>query len=175
MCIFKNYVFRKSLNFALLKNYNVLVLRDFLGLTFFYMPSFYFYSVSPSKVGFIFLSYFFFKSFTSHFFYKYVSLNFLYVIRLKMRGLGYVIRKITERMLSFCFFYINFFYLYVPLNVVSRSYRKKVIFISNNLGILNMLLKNILLLKKVGPYKILGLRYPKQIMLLKKKGGKKRK
>jgi hypothetical protein len=175
MCVIKNYIFSKSLNLSFLKNNNSLALRDFLGSTSFSLPSLFFYFVSPIKVSFVFLSYFFFKSFISHFFYKYVSLNFLYVIRLKMKGLGYVIRKITGCMLSFCFFYINFFYLYVPLNVIPRSYRKRVIFISNNLAILNMILKSILLLKRVGPYKLLGLRYPKQLAVLKKKGGKKRK
>jgi hypothetical protein len=175
MYILKNYIFNKSLNVAFFKNNNILMLSDFLGSTFFYLPSFFFYLVSPKSINFIFLNYYFFKSFVSHFFYKYISLNFLYVTRLKMKGLGYVIRKITDKLFSFCFFYINFFYLHVPINVIPRSYRKKIIFISNNLEILNMLLKNILLLKKIGPYKFLGLRYPKQIMLLKKKSGKKRK
>lgn len=175
MCVFKNYIFNKSLSLSFLKNRNVLVLNDLLGFAVFYLPSFYFYFISLKKISFIFLSYFFFKSFISHFLYKYISLNFLYVARLKMRGLGYVIRRITDNMFSFCFFYVNFFYLYVPLNVICRSYRKKIIFISNNLEVLNTVLKNILLLKKLGPYKILGIRCPKQIILLKKKGGKKKK
>lgn len=175
MHICRSYVFNKSLNITFLKNKNIFLLSDFLGLAFFYLPSFFFYLKSSNKISFIFLNYFFFKSFISHFFYKYTSLKFLYVSRLKMKGLGYVIRKITDKLFSFCFFYINFFYLYVPSNIIPRSYRKKIIFISNNLETLNMLLKNILLLKKIGPYKFLGLRYPKQLMLLKKKGGKKRK
>jgi hypothetical protein len=169
------YALNKPLNFMLLKSSNALLLRGFFGFAFFYLPSFFFYKILPGKINFIFLNYFFFKSFISHFLKKSVHLNFLYVARIRMRGLGYTVRKLAENLFSFCFFYINFFYLFVPLSVISRSYRKRAIFISNDLCVLNMLIKNVLLLKKVGPYKALGLRYPKQIILLKKRGGKKRK
>jgi len=42
---------------------------------------------------------------------------------------------------------------------------------SDNFALLKMVFSNILLLKNVGPYRLRGIRYPRQIILLKK-GGK---
>ena len=47
-------------------------------------------------------------------------------------------------------------------------------FVSNNLEILKMIFKGILLLKNLGPYRLLGVRYRREIYPLKKKGAKKK-
>lgn len=49
MHIKKNYIFNNTLNLMFLKNYNILILSDFLGLTFFYLPSFFFFLIQQKK------------------------------------------------------------------------------------------------------------------------------
>jgi hypothetical protein len=61
------------------------------------------------------------------------------------------------------------FYFNIPNNILIKWYKKKIIFLSNNYFNLKLLFSHILLLKKIGPYRLHGFRYPKQIILLKKK------
>jgi hypothetical protein len=64
------------------------------------------------------------------------------------------------------------YYIHVPKNIIIKWYKKRIIFISNNFILLKLLFSHILLLKLLGPYRLRGIRYPRQIILLKK-GGKK--
>jgi hypothetical protein len=61
------------------------------------------------------------------------------------------------------------FYFNIPNNILVKWYKKRIIFLSNNFIDLKLIFSHILLLKKLGPYRLRGLRYPKQIILLKKK------
>jgi len=167
----KNYILNKDLDLYLDIKYNIFFLKTILGLFFFYLPSKYFFNYSKNKISFIFHNKFFFRSFISHFFNNYLNLNNLYIVRLKIKGLGYQIYRITNNLYSFHFHYINFFYLFIPFNIITYWYKKRMILISNNLWLLKIVFKCILLLKKLGPYRLLGIRYPRQIILLKK-GGK---
>jgi hypothetical protein len=65
------------------------------------------------------------------------------------------------------------YYFYIPKNLLIKKYRKRIMLISNDFWLLKITFSHILLLKKMGIYRILGLRYPRQIILLKK-GGKKK-
>ena len=72
-------------------------------------------------------------------------------------------------MYYFFFNYTNMYYFYIPENVLIKWYKKRLILISNNFTVLKILFAHILLLKKLGPYRLRGIRYPRQILLLKKK------
>jgi hypothetical protein len=78
---------------------------------------------------------------------------------------------LTKNLYSFHFHFINFFYLFLPLNIVTYWYKKRLLLISNNFFILKIVFKCILILKKLGPYRLLGIRYPRQIIIFKN-GGK---
>lgn len=167
----KNYILNKDLNLYLDIKYNIFFLKTLLGLFYFYLPSYYFYKHIKNNISFIFSNKFFFKSFIAHFFTNYSNLNNIFIVRLKIKGLGYQIYRITNNLYSFHFHYINFFYLFIPFNIITYWYKKRMILISNNFWSLKTVFKCILLLKKLGPYRLLGIRYPRQIILLKK-GGK---
>jgi hypothetical protein len=113
------YKFINKLDLYFLKKYNIFFLKTFLGIYFFFLPSYYFYKSIDKNLSFIFLKNFFFKSFISHFFFNYNNLNNIYIMRLKIKGLGYQIYKLTKNLYSFHFHFINFFYLFLPLNIVT--------------------------------------------------------
>jgi|JI61114C2RNA_FD_contig_111_436116_length_5169_multi_7_in_0_out_0_6 hypothetical protein len=167
----KNYKLNKGLDLCFIKKHNIFLLKTLFGVEFFYLPSYFFLKKNNNKISLIFLKKFFFKSFISHFFVKYLHLNYLYIVRLKIKGLGYQIYRITNNLYSFKFHRINLFYLFIPLNIIVYWYKKRIILISNNLILLKIVFKCILLLKKLGPYHLLGIRYPRQIVILKR-GGK---
>lgn len=132
----KIYKFYNNLDLYFLKKYNIFFLKTFLGIFYYYLPSYYFYKISNEKFSFIFLKNFFFRSFISHFFFFYNNLNNIYIIRLKIKGLGYQIYKLTNNLYSFHFHFINFFYLFLPLNIITCWYKKRILLISNNFFIL---------------------------------------
>jgi hypothetical protein len=110
----KKFFLNWHLNFLFLENKSIFVLKSFLGITYFYLPSFFFFYKKEDFISFIFLKKFFFKSFISHFFYKYLSLYLLYIVRLRMRGLGFQIIKITNNIFHFIFNILIFFiYFYL--------------------------------------------------------------
>jgi hypothetical protein len=64
------------------------------------------------------------------------------------------------------------YYFYVPKNLLIKWYKKRLLLISNDFKLLKLIFAQILLLKKIGVYKLIGIRFPRQIILIKK-GGKK--
>lgn len=116
--ILKNYTLDKNIDLKFINKYNLFVLKNLIGIIVFYLPSYFFHKVKNNQISFLFLKNFFFKSFISHFFSNYLNINNLYIIRLKIKGLGYQIYKITNNLYSFHFHYINYFYVFVPLNII---------------------------------------------------------
>ena len=155
------FFFSKKLNLFFLKGLN--------GLFFFYMPSYFFFKRNEKEISFIFLKKFLFKSFLTFFWVNYNYSFIYYILRLRLRGLGFRIRKITNSLYYFFFNFTNLFYFHVPNNILIRSYKKRLLLLSNNFQILKLIFVNLLFLKKLGPYRLLGFRFPKHIIFLKKK------
>jgi hypothetical protein len=99
LIVYKNYILNKNIDLFLNKKFNIFYLKTLIGIFFFYLPSHYFLINKNNNISFIFSNIFFFKSFLSHFFTNYLNLNNLYIVRLKIRGLGYQIYKITNNLL----------------------------------------------------------------------------
>jgi hypothetical protein len=60
------------------------------------------------------------------------------------------------------------YYFYLPNNILLKWYKKRIVLVSNNFFILKLLFSNMLMLKNIGPYRLRGLRYPRQIIFIKK-------
>ncbi len=61
----------------------------------------------------------------------------------------------------------NFFYIYIPRTILFRYKIRRLFFLSTKLTDLKLLMINLLLLKKYIVYRLSGLFYPRQIILLK--------
>jgi len=114
------YKLNKNLNLLFMKKNNILILKNFLGIKILFLPSYYFYLNNKNLISFIFLNKFFFKSFIAHFFYNYLNLNYIYIVRLKIRGLGYQIVQLSSNLISFHFQHLNFFYFFLPNNILVK-------------------------------------------------------
>lgn len=123
-----------------------------------------------NKISFIFHNAIWFKHFIKHVFTFYNTLFNFYFVKLKIRGLGYRIREISEGYYYFFFNYTNYYYMHSPNNLFITMYKKRLLIISLNWQSLKLVLSEILLLKTLGPYRLRGLRIPRQIILLKKSG-----
>jgi hypothetical protein len=101
--------------------------------------------------------------------------NFLvdfYFIRLRIRGLGYRWRTISENFHYMFFNYTNYIYFFNPYNIIVKIYKKRMILVSYFWHNLRLVMSHILLLQKIGPYTLHGIRWAKQIIFLKKSGKK---
>ena len=68
-------------------------IKGLYGLFIYKMPSYYFYKLYNNTINFIFLNKYIYTSFIKHFISIYKKLSFLYSVRLKVKGLGYRIKK----------------------------------------------------------------------------------
>lgn len=148
-------------------NKSLLFLKGTLGVITIKMPSLLFYYKTQDKLSFIFLKNFFYSSFFSQFISSYKQLFLFNFIKLRIKGLGYRIKKIGSYLFRFFFGSTNFFYFHVPFNVLVKVKKRRLILLSNNLVILKTLLAHLLLLKKLSVYRVRGLVYPRQIITLK--------
>jgi len=142
-------------------------IRGILGLLVVKLPSFFFFLYKKNYLSFVFLNRFFFMSVFKHFSYLYKRLFFFNYVKLKIRGLGYRIRKISNYLFCFFFGHTNLFYFHAPKNVILKARKRKLLLLSNNLSVLKTVLAHLLLLKKISVYRIRGLVYPRQIIILK--------
>jgi len=81
--------------------------------------------------------------------------------------LGYRIRKISKFLYRFFFACTNFFYFHVPFEVLFTFKKRRILFVGKNLALLKNVFVHFLFLKKLVPYRIRGLLYPKQIITMK--------
>lgn len=159
----------------LIQNFNIyfsyktslFYIKNVTGVLVIKLPSKFFFNINNKQLSILFLNRFMFKSFLAHFLFKYKQLFFFNFVKLKIKGLGYRIRKIAPNLLRFFFGSTNYFYFHVPFNVIARLKKKRLILVSNNLIILKSLLAHMLLLKKLSVYRIRGLVHTRQIITLK--------
>lgn len=163
----------KNINITFDKKNSILKVKGFFGILLYKLPSFYFYKISKNIIYFLFINKFLYLSFIKHFLSLYKRISFIYSVKLRLKGLGYRIRKITKYLYYFFFNYTNMFYFYIPKNILLKWYKKRILLISNNFSILKLIFSNILMLKKIGPYRLRGLRYSRQIIFIKKRIKKK--
>lgn len=167
----KKHILNSKFDFIHLFNKSLIFIKSFYGILFFHLPSFYYIKSNKFEHLFLFISRHNFKSFLSNLNFKYNNLFLTYFVKIKIRGLGFRIRKITNSLYYFFFNITNYYYFNVPKNILLKFYKKRLLLFSNNWSDLKLLLANLLLLKKLGPYNLQGLRLPRSIILLKK-GGK---
>jgi len=146
---------------------STLYLKSLLGVVSLKLPASYFYKVTSNEIVFHFINKFFLRSFFSHLLRSCLYLFHLYFVRLRIKGLGYKIKKIASSLYVFFFGSINFFYFHVPSSVLVKTKKRRIIMLSNDLVTLKTLLAHLLLLKKLNVYRTRGLVYPKQIITLK--------
>lgn len=148
-------------------NKSLLFLKGTLGVIIIKLPSYFFFKVDSNQISFLFLRNFFITSFFTQFMSAYKQLFLFNFIKLKIKGLGYRIKKICSSLFRFFFGSTNFFYFHVPLDVLVKVKKRRLILLSNNLVVLKTLLAHLLLLKKLSVYRVRGLVYPRQIITLK--------
>lgn len=170
--IVKNYNLKKEIDLFFSIKKSLLYIKGLYSYIIIKMPNYYYYIKENNNMKILYNKKMLFTAIIKNIFILYDKLLFLYSVRLKLRGLGFRIRKVSKNLYYFFFNYINMYYFYVPKNLLIKWYKKRLLLISNDFKLLKLIFAQILLLKKIGVYKLIGIRFPRQIILIKK-GGKK--
>jgi len=97
-----------------------------------------------------------------------------YYINVRFMGLGFRLKKLAKNLLKLFLVRPNFVYLFVPHSVLVVLPRlgnyakvKRLLFLGFNSFILNCLVADVLLLKKLSPYRVYGILNPKRLVILR--------
>lgn len=163
-----------SLNFQFLLKNNIFCLN--LGnkyFYFFYLPSFFFLKKKKSLLKFIFLKKKYYFSFLKNFFVNYLYCKNIYFFRLKLKGLGFFVKRLSKSFLCFFMALNHYFYLNIANFVYLKKKKKHFMFISNKRDKLNIIFWNLMFLKKHNVYVrvkgIGGFIKPNLVRFIKKK------
>jgi len=75
-----------------------------------------------------------------------------FFFKLRLKGLGYIIKKVTSRFLRFFFAKNHFFHFYVPYVFYIKVRRRNIFIFSYHKVLLNDLFHHFMLLKKIDLY-----------------------
>lgn len=161
------YDFSKDLKIFFSKKEHFILLKKKSRFFFLKLPYVYFFKCNNKYLSFIFLNYYHFTSFFKHVLQLYNKLVSFYYLRLKLKGLGYRVIHISKFLIKIFFNRSNYFYVHIPSSIMFRYKIRRLFFLSTRLVDLRLLMINLLLLKKYIVYRLSGLFYPRQILLLK--------
>lgn len=116
---------------------------------------------------FIFLKKFHYISFIKHLYNFYNNLFCFYYYTLKLKGLGFRVFHITKKLVKIFFNRSNFFYLHIPNEILLKYRTRKFFFLSSNYNILKITILHLLFLKEFIIYRLNGIYYTRQIILVK--------
>jgi hypothetical protein len=156
----------KSFDCLLLKHKGLFFIKNRRGVFVLRLPSIYFLQQQEEfSFSLRFLQKSSFRSFFQCFSAK-LKIYFYY-FKIKVRGLGYRIKKLTNNLFRFFLGTTNYFFFHVPEDILVRARRRRMLLVSYNKEKLNLVFSHLLLLKQLIPYKLRGVFYPKQVILLK--------
>ena|ERR1700753_2188601 len=152
-------------NFFFIAGKSLFFFKSYNFVLVFKINAFFFYD--SEKKSFIFRDKKGFVDFMTNFFLLYRKIFSIYFLKFKVRGLGYRIKFLKGGIYRFFLGTTNYIYFYMPKEVLVKSRRRRMFLISNDFLKLRTVFVNFLLLKKLIPYKLRGIFFPKQIIFLK--------
>src|ERR1700761_2455647 len=144
-----------NFNYFLDLSYSKIIINLNTRYFLFKLPFIFFYKQNKESSNFIFFSKFHYKTFIKHLF------------NLKLKGLGYRVFRISKFLIKIFLNRSNFFYMHISSKVLLKYRTRRFFFISTDLGTLKVLVINLLLLKEFIIYRVNGIYYPRQILLIK--------
>lgn len=167
MDIIKVYKFNREFEYYVNLWYNKLIIRIKNKYFTLKIPSQYFVKKEKEGYYFIFLSRFYFVTFIKHLFNFYNNFFNYYYYILKLKGLGYRIFQISNKLFKIFLNRSNFFYLHIPATVLLKYRTRRFFFIATQYNILKVMVLRLLFLKEFVVYRVNGIYYTRQILLVK--------
>jgi len=118
--IIKNYNLKKNIKLFFSNKQSLLYIKGLYSYIMIKLPNYYYYLLNNNKINILYNNKNKFSLFIKNINLLYNKLIFLYSVRLRLRGLGFKIRKISKNLYYFFFNYINIYYFYIPKNLLIK-------------------------------------------------------
>jgi hypothetical protein len=118
--IIKNYNLKKNIKLFFSNKQSLLYIKGLYSYIMIKLPNYYYYLINNNKINILYNNNNKFSLFIKNINLLYNKLIFLYSVRLRLRGLGFKIRKISKNLYYFFFNYINIYYFYIPKNLLIK-------------------------------------------------------
>lgn len=128
--LLQNFLYR-DIELIFFKNTNKLFIQEkFLVVRLFFIHLYFFKIMMDDfkNFNFIFLQFKKFFSFFINFFNIYNNINNLYFFRLKLKGLGFVLKRYSKYLFSFLMAVNHFYYFFVPEIFLVKK-KKNILFV----------------------------------------------
>jgi len=139
-----------SVDLKLFSGLNMLLFKVYGGVLVLHMPLHFFLRYSTMQsLEFIFTEKIFFTNFIKQFINYLALISKVFFLKIKLKGLGYRIKKYNKSIYRFFVGYNHYFYFYTPLHVIIWYKKRNVIMLSLDKIKLNNIFNQLLLLKKL--------------------------
>jgi len=163
----KIFKLNSNFDFKLNNNLSFFVVKGLFGLFIIRLPLLYFINYNKICLNIIMYDNIIFWSIFGNIISLYKQLNLFFFAKLKLKGLGFRIKQITNNLFRFFFNAVNYIYMHTPANIIIKIKKKNLLILSNNLCDFKKVFHQILLLKTFGAYSFRGFMYTRQIIVLK--------
>jgi hypothetical protein len=165
--LYSSFIFSPAVQFFFKVAASLVFFRKSSTRSFLRMPSSFFWLEYSEGLSFLFTNKAHVNSFHKHLLTIYKSFIKINFVRLRLKGVGFRLKRISSKIFRFFFNLSNFFYFHLPDKFVFSVKKKRLLLISNELDKLKTVLSHLLLLKNLGAYRTRGLVYPRQIIQIK--------
>jgi len=117
--IVKNYNLKKNIKLFFSEKKSLLYIKGLYSYIVIKIPNYYFLK-NNNNLNILYKNKYLVLSFIRNINLLYNKLIFLYSVRLKLRGLGFKIRKVSKDLYYFFFNNINMYYFYIPKNLLIK-------------------------------------------------------
>ena len=131
------------------------------------IPKFFYKKINEKAVSLLFTKEAFFNFFIKKLVLISKSFFSIFLLKVRIRGLGYRMRTVSSSLIQLFFVHRNFIYFYVPPRILVNARKKKMVFISTDRWLIHSLFTHIVLLKKSAIYQRMGFLYPRELHILK--------
>jgi len=126
--LFNMFLYR-NIQISFLKGTNKLFLQENLLVIRLYLIKNFFLKNSIDNFNFLFLNWKNFYSFFINFLNTYRNINSLFFFRLKLKGLGFVLKRYSKYLFSFLMAVNHFYYFFAPNFFLIKKKKKNFIFL----------------------------------------------
>lgn len=152
MFLNKKFIVNLRSDLFLFLNKNIFLFIGPFGYIRFYLYNFFFWKRRKNGFSFIFFNRQIYVSFLKYFIYVHRHVSTLFFFKLRLRGLGFRIKKLTSGLFKFFLARNHFYYFYIPINMYIKNRRRHFYVLSFNKSQLNDIFSKLLLLKKMDFY-----------------------
>ena len=136
--LIKSFLYRE-VELIFIKNYNkIFIQENFLIIRFFFINVYFFKKIN-NIFSFLFINFKKFFLVFNNFFNIYNNMRKLYFFRLKLKGLGFILKRYSKFLFSFLMAVNHFYYFFISNNFLIKKKKKQIICLALNLSKLNIL------------------------------------